>query len=912
MEEISLQAYCGQIEDMIDQGRYAEAVAHGKHILEQYPKYVTGYRLLGKVMFEARQNDQAADMFLRVLSADPEDMLSWVAMSEVYDRRTELDAAVWYMERAFELATDNDLVGEQLRQLYGRRDGFEPERIELTRGALARLYLKGDLLPRAISELRALAAESPDRTDLEVALAEALWRNDQRLEASDACQKVLDRLPYCLKANLILGEIWTNSGREEGMIYLRRAEALDPENRMARDLFGVASPLPAREVQVAPLEYKPPASREARPDWMSGVEAGATGVPLGEGEGTLFDIAAALEAQIEIPSWLEEIDVGEGVEAALPGLGVPSEATAPEEPAPASAETPDWLAELGPESGGEEAPSGPGEEELPDFISGLAAEAGAEEMAPVSAGPGEQSLDWLTDLRADVGAEEVSEPAPAEIPEWMQQLAPAEAGPPAEVLGEEEPVPAEIPDWMQELAPAEAGPAAEVPEGEEPVPAEIPDWMQELAPAEAGPVAEAPGEEAGAPEWLEGEGMPSGEEALAWLGQLAVGKEEELQAQVAAEAEARTTEIMGRSRAEEPVAEVPEAPAAEAPVEEEPMAGLFAEEVAAPVEPPGEPVPAEIPDWMQELAPAEAGPAAEVPGEEVGAPKWLEGEGMPSGEEALAWLGQLAAGKEEELQAQVAAEVEARTAEIMGRPKAEEPVVEAPVVEEPVAGLFAEEAAAPPAEEAFGWTAFGELETLSEAGPPVAEGIAPLEEIEALPAVELGLEEAAAPPAEETLGWTVFGEAEAPPEAAPPMAEPVVSTAAEIVPKEVQVPPAAEVTLPYAVEERSAEPAAVLAERPPQPVEARPPKKAPAAQPPAEPFGVERAYLKEHQRDEALQAYGRLIRAGKSLDIVTTELEEYAGQWPDVATRRALGDAYMKSGRLDEALTLYRQALENL
>jgi tetratricopeptide (TPR) repeat protein len=986
MEEISLQAYCGQIEDMIDQGRYAEAVAHGKHILEQYPKYVTGYRLLGKVMFEARQNDQAADMFLRVLSADPEDMLSWVAMSEVYDRRTELDAAVWYMERAFELATDNDLVGEQLRQLYGRRDGFEPERIELTRGALARLYLKGDLLPRAISELRALAAESPDRTDLEVALAEALWRNDQRLEASDACQKVLDRLPYCLKANLILGEIWTNSGREEGMIYLRRAEALDPENRMARDLFGVASPLPAREVQVAPLEYKPPASREARPDWMSGVEAGATGVPLGEGEGTLFDIAAALEAQIEIPSWLEEIDVGEGVEAALPGLGVPSEATAPEEPAPASAETPDWLAELGPESGGEEAPSGPGEEELPDFISGLAAEAGAEEMAPVSAGPGEQSLDWLTDLRADVGAEEVSEPAPAEIPEWMQQLAPAEAGPPAEVLGEEGPVPAEIPDWMQELAPAEAGPAAEVPEGEEPVPAEIPDWMQELAPAEAGPVAEAPGEEAGAPEWLEGEGMPSGEEALAWLGQLAVGKEEELQAQVAAEAEARTTEIMGRSRAEEPVAEVPEAPAAEAPVEEEPMAGLFAEEVAAPVEPPGEPVPAEIPDWMQELAPAEAGPAAEVPGEEAGAPKWLEGEGMPSGEEALAWLGQLAAGKEEELQAQVAAEVEARTAEIMGRPKAEEPVVEAPVVEEPVAGLFAEEAAAPPAEEAFGWTAFGEaepspevappvvepavsvseeivpeeaeapqaaepglgeaaappaeeafgwtafgeLETLSEAGPPVAEGIAPLEEIEALPAVELGLEEAAAPPAEETLGWTVFGEAEAPPEAAPPMAEPVVSTAAEIVPKEVQVPPAAEVTLPYAVEERSAEPAAVLAERPPQPVEARPPKKAPAAQPPAEPFGVERAYLKEHprdydawlslaralwqtgERDEALQAYGRLIRAGKSLDIVTTELEEYAGQWPDVATRRALGDAYMKSGRLDEALTLYRQALENL
>jgi tetratricopeptide (TPR) repeat protein len=852
MEEISLQAYCGQIEDMIDQGRYAEAVAHGKHILEQYPKYVTGYRLLGKVMFEARQNDQAADMFLRVLSADPEDMLSWVAMSEVYDRRTELDAAVWYMERAFELATDNDLVEEQLRQLYGRRDGFEPERVELTRGALARLYLKGDLLPRAISELRAMAAESPDRTDLEIALAEALWRNDQRLEASDVCQKVLDRLPYCLKANLILGEIWTNSGREEGMIYLRRAEALDPENWMARDLFGVASPLPARDVQVAPLEYKPSVSREARPDWMSGVEAGATGAPLGEGEGTLFDIAAALEAQIEIPSWLEEIDVGEGAEAAVPDFGAPSAETpdwlagvaGAEEPeraggsgvepvageAAVSEDVSGWLAELGAEPGSEEAPPGPGEEELPDFISGLTAEAGAEEVAPVSAEPGEQSLDWLSDLRGQVSEEEVSEPVPAEIPDWMQELAPAEAGPAAEAPEGEEPVPAEVSDWMQELAPAEAGPAAEAPEGEEPVPAEVSDWMQGLAPAETGPAAGAPGEEASAPGWLEGEGMPSGEEALAWLEQLAAGKEEELQAQVAAEVEARTAEIMGRSKAEEPVVEAAEAPAAEAPVAEEPMAGLFAEEAAAP-------------------------PAEEAFG-------WTAfGEAEPS-PEVTPPVAEPAVSVSEEI---VPEEVEAL----------------------PAAELGLEEAAAPPAEEAFGWTAFGELETLSEAGPPVAEGIAPLEEVEALPAVELGLE-GAAPPAEEAFGWTAFGEAEPPPEVAPP------------------------------------------AEKAPPPVEAKPPKKVLAAQPSAEPFGVERAYLKEHprdydawlslaralwqtgERDGALQAYGRLIRAGKSLDIVTTELEEYAGQWPDVATRRVLGDAYMKSGRLEEALALYRQALENL
>ena len=131
--------------------------------------------------------------------------------------------------------------------------------------------------------------------------------------------------------------------------------------------------------------------------------------------------------------------------------------------------------------------------------------------------------------------------------------------------------------------------------------------------------------------------------------------------------------------------------------------------VEIPAETPPEPAPAEVPEWLQGLAPAEAvvpadagttvvaeepAPAAPVagdaaPAEEVAAPDWLEGEGMPSGEEALAWLEKIAAGKEEELQAQVGAEIEARTAEIMGRPKAQPPEVApqepAAAIEEPTA-----------------------------------------------------------------------------------------------------------------------------------------------------------------------------------------------------------------------------------
>jgi tetratricopeptide (TPR) repeat protein len=96
------------------------------------------------------------------------------------------------------------------------------------------------------------------------------------------------------------------------------------------------------------------------------------------------------------------------------------------------------------------------------------------------------------------------------------------------------------------------------------------------------------------------------------------------------------------------------------------------------------------------------------------------------------------------------------------------------------------------------------------------------------------------------------------------------------------------------------------------------------------PFAAERAYLKEHPRDyearlalaralwqaderqEALEAYTRLIRAGKLLENVIPDLESYLKQWPGVDVQRVLGDAYMKDGRLQEALDIYRRALETL
>jgi len=940
MAEISLQEYCEQIESIIEQGRYAEAVAHGKHILKQYPKNMAAYQLLGKAMLEADEDDDAFDMFHRVLSVDPEDLVAWVGISEIHNRRDELDSAVWHLERAFEVASDSEvsIVEEELRHLYGRRDGVEPARVQLTRGALARLYLKGNLLSRAIRELRALLVEQPERVDLSVALAEALWRNGQRLEAVDVCQQVLDKYPYSLKANLILGEIWASSGREEGQTYLQRAEAVDPQNETAQELFGAASPLPTREVAIVPLEYKPEAAEE-RPAWMAGVETvpGAA-PPEVEREAPVFGVTAGIEAPIEIPSWLEELgeeEIAPAAPAKPPEEGLPEEAV----PTP-EGEIPEWLMGLR---------EGLGEEE--------AEEVGEEQLEEVTEA---EIPEWLAGLDVEPSALEVEEEAPEALAE-----------PDVEAIGEEA-----VP----------SAPPVELPE----------DWLDGLR-EQIIEEGETP-EEAPTPTWLEGEEMPSGEEALAWLEQLTAGKEEELEALAEEEAEARMAAIMGRPETAEAAAEVVEVPPVEAPSEvvgappvEEAVAPPIGEAPAPPTE---EPVAA----VEEEAAP---------PAEEPTAPAWLEGEEMPSGEEALAWLEQLTAGKEEELEALAEEEAEARMAAIMGRPE----TAEAPPVEEAAEVTEAppiEEAVVPAVEEPFGWTAFGE----QEAPPPIAEveEALPAEEgAEAQPAEIMGRPEAAeapavevaeappaeapsevigvppieealpeapaAPPVEEPFGWTAFGEPEAPPpvaevEEAPPV-KPAEEAAAPEMPEaayaeEVELPPAPELAPPEEVPtaeiappieearwgaeweaptEAEVAPTPVVEEMPgvtemeaPAPIEepAAAVEEAPAVEAPiieeayVEPLDDQRAYVKEHRRDyeawlalaralwqadersEALEAYSRVVRGGKLLDGVIADMEAHVETWPDPSAQRVLGDAYMKDGQLQKALDIYRRALETL
>ena len=123
MAKISLRAYNHEIGNLIDHGQTEEASAHCKYILKIFPKHLDTYRLLGKAYLESQRYSEASDILQRVLAVVPDDFVSQIGLSIIREDEGNLDAAIWNMERAFEVQPSNAAVQEELRRLYGNRDG---------------------------------------------------------------------------------------------------------------------------------------------------------------------------------------------------------------------------------------------------------------------------------------------------------------------------------------------------------------------------------------------------------------------------------------------------------------------------------------------------------------------------------------------------------------------------------------------------------------------------------------------------------------------------------------------------------------------------------------------------------------------------------------------------------------------
>lgn len=456
MAKIALRVYNHEIEGLIEGGQVDEAIAHCQHILKTFPMHVETYRLLGKAYLEARRYGDAADIFLRLLQAIPDDFVTHVGMSIIRDEENKLDEAIWHMERAFQVQPSNPAIQSELRRLYGRRDGAEPPKIRLSRDALANMYVQGELYNQAITEIRAVLAEDPNRPDLQVMLARSYFRSGQKVESAEMAIQLLKKYPHCLDALRILLDVLPGTSRaEDTQTYRQRLRLLDPYSPYVTGSIFSSDSVADSAVTLEKLEYIPggsPGAGQKDGDW-----AASLGVKMDQ-----------RSDKPEIPEWLDEKSGTVSVQDAE---------TKPAEPSI----VPDWLRDAGwKESNG-------------------------------------QTFEGPNDLSEDDGAQAPGEIAQADIPEWLQSMAPPEVtGGIAETTNEAPIITGDLPDWLadaqKEVEDAQPGAgSSESTEVED-----VPDWMGKMSSNE--PVAssaEAAAEEAAgsSPE----ESLPA-EEIPDWLG----------------------------------------------------------------------------------------------------------------------------------------------------------------------------------------------------------------------------------------------------------------------------------------------------------------------------------------------------------------------------------------------------------
>ncbi|HPD41333.1 MAG TPA: hypothetical protein PLD43_07220, partial [Anaerolineae bacterium] len=283
----------------------------------------------------------------------------------------------------------------------------------------------------------------------------------------------------------------------------------------------------------------------------------------------------------------------------------------------------------------------------------------------------------------------------------------------------------------------------------------------------------------------------------------------------------------------------------------------------------------------------------------------LEGEVL-SGDDALAWLASLAAGKEEELRAQAETETRARVDEIMGRKPT------APLPTPPAAPAAPVEAVAPEIAPALEGEVLAAPEETVPAGAPI---VAETEEETFFGWLTFDAEVAEAPKVPEpeilepqplpSFGFTRFG----------PNGEPLMEQGpVEQGPEEIKI------AGPILAGPEAVKPETVKAEAPviPEPAPTAPLEalrartEADARDYPTR-LELARALVNANEWQEALTHYRRLIREKQQLPEIEADLTQLTGRQPDdPRLLQMLGDLHMQKGQLDQALALYKRAISLL
>ncbi len=234
MAQTTLRDYLQITEDAISSGSVQDALTNCQNVLTYFPESLEALRLLGEVYLAQGKLEEAQQTFDWVLTNDPENVMAYCNRALISERMSDYDTALDCYQQAYELSRGNNQIRQIFNQLSEKvgQQGFI-----FSRAGLARLYMRGDLLPQAVQEWDIVLTANPDRLDARTGLLETYWREGNFDQVEQLAKQILHDIPHCLKALLLLAHVTFAQDALQAQNLMRQAEALDPDQIMAQELF---------------------------------------------------------------------------------------------------------------------------------------------------------------------------------------------------------------------------------------------------------------------------------------------------------------------------------------------------------------------------------------------------------------------------------------------------------------------------------------------------------------------------------------------------------------------------------------------------------------------------------------------------------------------------------------------------
>lgn len=226
MAEVFLQDLSRQLHGLLAIQRDREAgFALGRHIVRHWPKHVETYVELARAALAIGLYADAADLYRRALSADPEAGELWAGLRQA--------------AAALGLAEESGFAALYERDLLP--DPIDPELSPL---AQATLWAKQDAWAAALVSYRQALAETPNDVVAALGLAGAMAKVGRFEGCEPLARAVVVQLPYCLRAHMLLIECSLQLGGQSAAGHERTAADLDPDGSYAWRRFGRPGPQP--------------------------------------------------------------------------------------------------------------------------------------------------------------------------------------------------------------------------------------------------------------------------------------------------------------------------------------------------------------------------------------------------------------------------------------------------------------------------------------------------------------------------------------------------------------------------------------------------------------------------------------------------------------------------------------------